>query len=222
MQPDPIVVFGAGDIAELAHFYFTHDAHRTVAAFTVDQAYLQSDRFCGLPVVPFEEVERSCPPGAHDLFVALSYAKLNALRAAKCAEARAKGYRLASYVSSKATVWPGFSSGDNCFILEDNTIQPFATIGDNVTLWSGNHIGHHARIGSNCFITSHVVVSGGVVIGENSFVGVNATLRDHVTIGRSAVIGAGSIILQDVPDFAVFTQPGAEMSKVPSNRLRRI
>ncbi len=119
-------------------------------------------------------------------------------------------------------MWPGFSAGENCFILEDNTIQPFAVIGDNVTLWSGNHIGHHARIGSNCFITSHVVVSGGVVIGEGSFVGVNATLRDHVTIGRNVVIGAGSLILHDVADYAVYTQPGAELSKVPSNRLRKI
>jgi acetyltransferase-like isoleucine patch superfamily enzyme len=67
-----------------------------------------------------------------------------------------------------------------------------------------------------------VVVSGGVVIGDNSFVGVNATLRDHVTVGRNAVIAAGALILNDVPDNAVFTQPGAELSKVPSNRLRKL
>jgi len=222
MEPNPIVVFGAGDIAELAHFYLTHDARRQVCAFTVDREYLQSERACGLPLVAFDEVATLYPPQAHDLFVAVSYAKLNALRASKCAEAKAKGYRLASYVSSKATVWPGFTAGENCFILEDNTIQPFAVIGDNVTLWSGNHIGHHARIASNCFITSHVVVSGGVVIGENCFVGVNATLRDHVTIGRNAVIGAGCIILHDVADYAVYTQPEAELSRVPSNRLRKI
>ena len=218
----PLVIFGAGDIAELAHFYFTRDAHTQVAAFTVDAAYLRDPRFCGLPVVAFEELVRSFPPDAHDLFVAVSYAKINAVRAEKCAAARALGYRLRTYVSSKATVWDGFAPGDNCFILEDNTIQPFVRVAANVTLWSGNHIGHHAEIAANCFITSQVVISGGVQVRENAFIGVNATIRDHVKIGARAVIGAGSLVLQDVPDDGVVAAGGTELSKVPSHRLRRL
>lgn len=217
-----VVIFGAGDIAEVAHFYLTRDAAAEVKAFTVDAEYLKNASFCGLPVVAFDELQREFPPSACDMFVAVSYARLNALRTERCAQARSKGYRLISYVSSKASTWPGLSIGENCFILEDNTIQPFVTIGNNVTLWSGNHIGHHASIGDNCFITSHVVVSGGVSIGESCFIGVNATIRDHVRIGRSCVIGAGSLMLQDAPDFAVYTQPAAELSKVPSTRLRKI
>jgi sugar O-acyltransferase (sialic acid O-acetyltransferase NeuD family) len=218
----PLVLFGTGDIAELAHFYFTHDAGLKVKAFTVDAAFVRGERFCDLPVVPFEEVTAGFPPDIHRMFVAVSYAKVNALRAAKYAEAKAKGYELATYVSRKATVWPGLSVGDNCFILEDNTIQPFARIGNDVTLWSGNHIGHHSMIGDHCFIASHVVVSGGVSVGENSFIGVNATVRDHVKIGRSCVIGAGCLIQEDVPDLGVCVQQPAELSRVPSNRLRKI
>jgi sugar O-acyltransferase (sialic acid O-acetyltransferase NeuD family) len=218
----PILIFGAGEIAELAHFYFTRDARIPVAAFTVDRAYVKESRFCGLPVVPFEEAPDAFAPGTHDLFVALSYAKINAVRAQKCAEGKARGYRLASYVSSKASVWDGFQAGENCFILEDNTLQPFVHIADNVTLWSGNHIGHHARVSANCFITSHVVVSGGVRIGENAFIGVNATLRDHVKIGARSVIGAGALVLEDVPDDGVVAPRGSELSKVPSHRLRRL
>ncbi len=63
-----------------------------------------------------------------------------------------------SYVSSKATVFPGAPIGDNCFILEDNTIQPFTSIGNNVVLWSGNHIGHHSVIKDHVSFTSHVVL----------------------------------------------------------------
>lgn len=217
-----LVLFGAGEIAEVAHFYLTRDGGREVAAFSVDSQYLRETSFCGLPVVSFDAVESEFPPDRFDLFVAVSYAQLNALRARKCAEARQKGYRLATYVSTRATVWPDLTVGENCFILEDNTIQPFVRIGANVTLWSGNHIGHHAVIEDNCFITSHVVVSGGVTVKENAFIGVNATIRDHVTIGRSSVIGAGSIIVGDTPDFAVMTQAAAELSRVPSTRLRRI
>jgi sugar O-acyltransferase (sialic acid O-acetyltransferase NeuD family) len=218
----PIVIFGAGDIAELAWFYFTNDVGRQVAGFTVDAEFLREPEFRGLPVAAFVEVERRFPPATHDMFVAVSYAKINALRAAKCAEAKARGYTLASYISSRATTFPGFVHGENCFVLEDNTLQPFARLGSNVTLWSGNHIGHHAQIHDNVFITSHVVISGGVVVGENSFIGVNATIRDHIAIGRFNVIGAGSLILKDTPDEAVYSQPAAELSTVPSSRLRRL
>lgn len=218
----PVLIFGAGEIAEVAHFYFTRDTSIPVAGFTVDAAYLKESRFCGLPVVPFEEAHTSFAPGAHDLFVALSYAKINAVRAQKCAEGKARGYRLATYVSSKASVWDGFQPGENCFILEDNTLQPFVRIADNVTLWSGNHIGHHARVAANCFITSHVVISGGVEVGENAFIGVNATLRDHVKIGARSVIGAGALVLEDVPDDGVVAPRGTELSKVPSHRLRHL
>jgi sugar O-acyltransferase (sialic acid O-acetyltransferase NeuD family) len=218
----PLVILGAGAIAEVAHFYFTHDAKRSVAAFTVDAEYLKERTFCGLPVTAMQDLQKAFPPQAHDLFVAMSYAKINAVRAQKCAEAKAKGYRLATYVSSKATVWPGFEPGENCFILEDNTIQPFVTIGANVTLWSGNHIGHHARIGNNCFITSHVVISGGVDVGENAFIGVNCTVRDHVRVGARSVIGAGSLVLEDVPDDGVVAARGTELSRIPSHRLRKL
>jgi sugar O-acyltransferase (sialic acid O-acetyltransferase NeuD family) len=217
----PLVIFGTGDIAELAHFYFTR-AQRTVAAFTVDGAYLKQPSFHGVPVVPFEDVQRAHPPATFDLFVAVSYARLNAVRKEKYLAAVGMGYRLASYVSDKATVLNDGRVGDNCFILEDNTIQPFASIGSDVTLWSGNHIGHHARVGDHCFISSHVVISGGVIVGEYSFIGVNATVRDHVRLGKSCVIGAGSLIQQDVPDLGVCIQQPAELSRVPSNRLRKI
>jgi sugar O-acyltransferase (sialic acid O-acetyltransferase NeuD family) len=217
-----VVIFGAGEIAETAAFYFLHDSDLAVAAYTVDKEFAGGDSFGGLPLVAFDELEQAFSPKDHALFVAVSYSKLNRLRAAKCEEAKSKGYRLVSYVSSKATVWPNFSPGENCFILEDNTIQPFARIGNNVTLWSGNHIGHHAEIGDNCFITSHVVISGGVKVGENCFIGVNATIRDHVTIGANCVIGAGALILQDAADNSVYSTPAAELSRVPSNRLRKI
>ncbi len=155
-------------------------------------------------------------------FTAVSYAGLNAVRAEKVAAARAKRYRLVSYLSSRATAFPGFELKENCFILEDNTIQPFARVGANVTLWSGNHIGHHSVIEDDVFIASHVVVSGGVRVGQGSFVGVNVTVRDHVTIGKKCVLGAGALVLEDQPDFSVVAPRGSERSKVPSNRLRSL
>lgn len=218
----PLVIFGAGDIAQLAHYYFSRDSNYEVVAFCVDASYLSQDHFCGLPVVASGNVEDKYPVDTHSFFVALSYAKLNAVRREKYDAIKAKGYRLASYISSKATVLNESRIGDNCFILENNVIQPFVTIGDNVTLWSGNHIGHHSTINDHSFLASHIVVSGGVEIGAQCFVGVNATLRDHIKIGEKCVIGAGAILLADCEAGGVYMSEATPRSPVPSSRLRKL
>lgn len=217
-----LIIFGTGDIAQLAHYYFSQDSGYEVEGFTVDEAYLQEDTFLGLPVVPFEGVTRHFRPEENEMFIALSYSKLNAIRREKYLAAKSFGYRLASYVSSRATVLNQGSIGENCFILEDNTIQPFVTIGNNVTLWSGNHIGHHSVIGDHCFIASHVVVSGGVEIGPSCFLGVNATLRDHIKVGSNCVIGAGALLLADAEPEGVYVGEATSRARVPSTRLRNI
>lgn len=217
-----VVVFGAGNIAQLAHYYFSSDSEYEVAAFTVDRDYIEKHEFCGLPVVAFEDVTNVYPPGEYQFFVALSYSKLNLVRKEKYLAAKEKGYTIVSFISSRATILNGGLIGENCFILENNTIQPFVTIGDNVTLWSGNHIGHHSTIHDNTFISSHVVVSGGVEIGEQCFIGVNSTLRDHIKIGNRCVIGAGVLLLSDAEADGVYMGAETSRSRVPSTRLRSI
>jgi sugar O-acyltransferase (sialic acid O-acetyltransferase NeuD family) len=219
---DKLIIFGAGDIGQLAHYYFERDSNYDVVAFTLDANYIKDSKFCGLPVVPFEEVAIYHPPEKYDIFIALSYTQLNELRKNKYQSAKLLGYRLPSYVSSHATVLNDGRIGENCFILEDNTIQPFVTIGNNVTLWSGNHIGHHTTIKDHCFLASHIVVSGGVVIEESCFLGVNVTLRDHITIGEKCIIGAGAVILSDLEPEGLYKVTATERSKVPSTKIKRI
>lgn len=209
----PLVVFGAGIIAELAVHYFATDSDRQVVALTVDREYRDSATRWGLPIVPFDQVLHDYPPGEVDFFIALSYSKRNAVRRDRFLTVAAAGYEFASYISSRATVLNGDRIGRNCFILENNTIQPFVTIGDNTMLWSGNHIGHHSTLGSHIYVASHVVVSGRVRVADEVFIGVNATIRDGVEIGRSAIIGAGSLIMESVPERSVVV--GQSSSPLP-------
>jgi sugar O-acyltransferase (sialic acid O-acetyltransferase NeuD family) len=218
----PLVIFGTGEIAQLAQYYFSKDTDYEIVAFTVDAEYIDANEYCGLPVVPFEEIAKHYPPTNYNLFVALSYSNLNQIRKEKYLSAKSMGYRLASYVSSYATVLNDFKMGENCFILEDNTIQPFVTIGNNITLWSGNHIGHHSTIRDHCFLASHIVVSGGVEIGESCFIGVNATLRDHIKIGEKCVIGAGTLILADAEPEGVYIGDATVRATVRSPQVKKI
>ncbi|NQY95242.1 MAG: acetyltransferase [Campylobacteraceae bacterium] len=207
--------------SEIAYYYFKNHSEYEVVSFTVDSEYKNKDTFLNLPVVDFETITNIYSTDIHEMFIAIGYRKLNSIRTNKYIEAKQKGYKLASYISKNANIYTD-KIGDNCFILEDNTIQPFTSIGNNVTLWSGNHIGHHTVVEDNCFITSHVVISGGCLIGNSSFIGVNATLRDHIRIGKNNVVGAGSLLLKDTDDNNVFMASPTELSKVPSNRLRGI
>lgn len=217
-----LVIFGGGQIAQLAHFYFSTDSCYDVVAFTVDPEFLTETTLYGLPVVSFDRVADLYPVTEYEMFVALSYSKLNSNRAKKFIAAKEMGYTLATYLSTKATYLSNSAPGENCLILEDNTIQPFVSIGDNVTIWSGNHVGHHSVIGSHCFIASHVVISGGVNVGEYCFVGVNATLRDHITIGERCVLGAGTLILGDAEAGGVYVGSASARSKIPSSRLKNL
>jgi sugar O-acyltransferase (sialic acid O-acetyltransferase NeuD family) len=216
-----IVIFGIGDSARLAHFYFTQDSPYEVVAFTVDAKYAHQPEFMGLPLVAFEEVEQHYSPDQFSLFVAVGYSKVNQLRAEKYGQAKQKGYLLVSYLSSRMTNWAK-QIGDNCFILEDNTLQPFVKIGNNVVLWSGNHIGHDTTIGDHCFIASHVVISGHVVVEPYCFIGVNATLRNDIRIGAHSVIGAGAVILKDTDEKGVYAVKTTVKHPLSSDRLPRI
>jgi len=214
-----IVIFGAGDIARLAHHYFTHDSGHEVVGFIVDREFRKDDRFLGLPLSDAEDATRDYPPSDVDLFVALSYARMNALRAEKYGAMKQMGYRLVSYVSSRCSYLSQTPPGDNCFILEDNTIQPFVTIGNNVTLWSGNHVGHDAVIEDHCFITSHVVISGYVRVGTRCFVGVNATLRNSITLAPQTLVGAGAIIMKDTQAKGVYLPERAKLFPKSSDEI---
>jgi sugar O-acyltransferase (sialic acid O-acetyltransferase NeuD family) len=214
-----LVVFGAGDIARLAHFYFTNDSEHEVVAFVVDAEYRRADAFLDLPLVRFDEVTHLYPPSEFRMFIALSYTKMNQIRANKYRHAKTLGYELVSYISSRSTFLTQIPAGDNCFILEDNTIQPFVTIGSNVTLWSGNHIGHDAKVGDHCFISSHVVVSGHVRIDECCFIGVNATLRNAITIGASTLIGAGAVVMKSTKPGSVYLGTRAERFAKNSDQI---
>ncbi len=199
-----VVIFGLQDYAELAHFYLEHDSAHDVVAFCVNRDYLpESGRFKGLPVVAYEDVVDTHPPGDFQLFAPMSPKKMNRQREQVFLDIKEKGYQMISYVSSKATTF-GNEIGENCFILEDNTLQPFTQIGDNVVLWSGNHIGHHGRIHDHVTVTSHVVMSGHCEIGAYSFLGVNATLRDGIAIGEGTFVAMAAAVMKSTEPWSVY------------------
>ncbi|WP_432409973.1 acetyltransferase [Rasiella sp. SM2506] len=199
-----VIIFGLLDTAELAHYYLENDSEHEVVAFTVNKEYLNVKEFRGLPVIAFEDIETRYPPEDFNLFAPMTAKQMNKLREQVYNEGKAKGYNFITYISSKATICDN-EIGENCFILEDNTIQPFTKIGNNVVLWSGNHIGHHGIIKDHVFFTSHVVLSGHCIVESHCFFGVNATIRDYAHLSKGSLIAMGaSLTKQETEEWGVY------------------
>jgi sugar O-acyltransferase (sialic acid O-acetyltransferase NeuD family) len=215
-----VIIFGVQDFAQLAKFYLQHDSEHEVVAFSVNEQYMPEGKtFEGFPVVAFEKVETTYPPSEFKFFAPMSPSRMNRLRESVYQKIKDKGYDFVSYVSSKATVFPGAQIGDNCFILEDNTIQPFTSIGNNVVLWSGNHIGHHSVIKDHVSFTSHVVLSGHCTVEPFAFFGVNATIRDGIHIAEGSFIAMAAAVTRDTEPWGVYKGNPAQKGDTLSTEL---
>lgn len=218
----PIVLYGAGKIAEVLLYFLRHHSDYEVVACTVDRAFLPSESWMGLPMVAFEEVERHYPPEKHSMFVALGYQELNAFRARKCAESKGKGYSLISYIHPQSGLPRDCEYGENCFIMNHVMIHPRVRLGNNVFVWSGAMIGHHSNIGDDCWLTSCVNISGVVTVGKGCFFAVNATVAHNVVVGDECFIGANALITKCTDDRQVFLAENSKPFRLNSHQFLRM
>lgn len=200
-----LIIFGTGTLAELALYYFTNDSRYQVVAFCADQQFVHSGNFNGLPLVAFEEIAQLYSPEHHEMFIAVGYKNNNQIKKSKFDQAKALGYKLASYISSKSAYWPDCTTiGENVMVMENNTLQPFCIIGNNVLIWAGTMIAHHTKIEDHVTITSHTVIGGNCTIGEMTFIGQNATLRDGITIVPNTIIATGANVVKSIGESGVY------------------
>lgn len=199
-----LILFGVGEYAELVHFYFTNDSDYDVVAFCVDKMYKKQDELLGLPVIEFEKIEERYSPDKFFFFTAIGYSKLNKNRIEKYYAIKEKGYKLASYVSSKNSVWSNFKVGENTIIMENNTIMPFSKVGNNVLVFVGNIIAHHMVIEDHVSITSHCAIGGNVIIKSGAFIGLNSTIRDGLIISENTIIATSSNVVKDTEEGEVY------------------
>lgn len=201
-----VIIFGNQQNAELAKFYLEFEYNLSVACFCIDGNYIKENNYCKKPIIPFEEISEKCNTEFFKFFAPLSD---NELREKKYLEIKNKGYEFISFVSPKCVNYGNI--GDNCFILENNTIQYGVTIGNNNIIWSGNHIGHHSTIKDCCFVSSHVVICGNCKIEKYSWIGVNSSIKEWITIGEKTILGMGSNVLKDTMGGLYYGSPARKM-----------
>ncbi len=110
-------------------------------------------------------------------------------------------------VGRGAYVGTGVELGDNC------KVQNYALVYEPAKLANGVFIGpavvltndHYPRAinADGSLKSAHDWEPVGVTIGEGASIGASATCVAPVTIGRWALVGSGSVVIKDVPDFAL-------------------
>ena len=78
-----LILFGVGQMSEIAYSYFSTDSKYTVVGFCVDKSHFKDDKYKNLPVVSFEEVENVFSINTHCMFIPLAAKDSNRLRERK-------------------------------------------------------------------------------------------------------------------------------------------
>ncbi len=134
-------------------------------------------------------------------------------------------------ISSGAKIWhyaqvrEGAVVGENCIVGRGAYIGPDVEVGDNCKIQNYALVYEPAKLARGVFIGPAVVLTNdhfprainadgtpksaddwqpvGVDIREGASIGANSTCIAPITIGRWALVGAGSVVVKDVPDFAL-------------------
>jgi acetyltransferase EpsM len=134
---------------------------------------------------------------------ALLKAKESYGRSQKIEQLRIPLERYYTLIHPHATVSKSAKVGYGTFIGPHANIMPNVIIGNHCSFRASANVGHDCIIGNYCYMGPNSNVSGRVKLGDGVHVGPNASVLDRLEIGSYSVIGIGSVVLENVPAFAI-------------------
>jgi sugar O-acyltransferase (sialic acid O-acetyltransferase NeuD family) len=212
-----LIIYGNGRIARIIYQYVKNQYD--VVCFTVEKSYLTDSEVEGIPVLPFESIERTYPPKKFVMLVAIGYVQMNRVRQEKSLEAKKRGYELVNYIHPSVHVHDDLVLGENNVILDQVSLQPGVSIGSNNFIWSNAVVAHGCSVEDNCWITSGTTIAGDSTIKSGSFLGVNSTVGHNLVIGTHNFIGANSLIVHSTVSDAVYVSRESEKHRLDSHRF---
>ena len=179
-----IVIFGAGTLAEIVHYYITKDMKGNVIAFIVDEINSQNNDeniLLGLPIYSWDQFLKKFSNEEVGIFVAIAYKNL---RNKKFVFNRFidAGYKMINVVSKSAYISEKSIEGVNNLILPNVVIEPNSKIGSNNIIWWNSTICHDVEIGNHNFFASNIVIGGKSKIGDLCFMGFASTIADYIQV----------------------------------------
>lgn len=193
-----IVVYGRRLLSKMLFNDAYDQENFKIVAFCVDRDYLDnSGKFCGLPQIAFEDVQKVYPPSEFDM-VALDASIEH--KTTLFDRAKEKGYLLRNYISKRSIVSSDIKMGENNIIFEQCYIGPETIMQDNNIIRQLVYIGHELTMGSHVIITASTTIGGVCTIEDKVFIGLNSTIANKIHIKKKALIGAGTVVIRDIEE----------------------
>lgn len=186
-----VIIFGVSDLGRLLYWYLKKDTNREVVAFTADKKYIKDDLFLDLPVVEFEDINKSFKPEDHEILIAIGNRKMNQIRQEVFIKCKEKGYTVASYIHSTVSLNSN-NLGEGNIILENSLIYPFSKIGNGNLLWDHVLISHDCKVGNFNTFSSYADLCGYVTIGNNGYYGKHCIIHDFAIMADYTLVGAAA------------------------------
>jgi UDP-2-acetamido-3-amino-2,3-dideoxy-glucuronate N-acetyltransferase len=118
-----------------------------------------------------------------------------------------------AHVMNGARIGADCNIGDHAFVEAGVRLGNNVTVKNGVSIWQGVEVEDDVFLGPNCVFTNdpnpraYIKKTGDSLVSTRvrtrATIGANATIVCGITIGQYAFIGAGTVVIRDVPDFAM-------------------
>ena len=103
--------------------------------------------------------------------------------------------------------------GKGTIIQAGSIITPDTKIGEHVHINMDCSVAHDCVLEDFTTLSPGVHINGFTTIGSCVFIGTGAVAKDRVKIGRGSIIGAGTVLIDDVPEFSLYVGIPGKLKK---------
>lgn len=217
MTNQKLIIYGAGPFAALLYKYLEYDTSYEVVAFCVDAQYRSCEKFCDLPLVDFDNIEKLYPSNEFSMIVAIGYSSMR-MRKVLFDKAKHKGYQLENYIHS-SVVNLAASMGDNNIILPGCVIEPNVILGHNNVVWSMTLLGHDCIVGDHNYISAKCLISGDSTVANLCFIGNGVVMVNGLQISNETCVAASSYLRKSTQELGLYAGNPAKLIKYNENGI---
>ncbi len=191
-----LIIFGTSEFSEYVFQTIKKEGIVKVIGFTVDKEHLSKNEFNHLPVFAFEDLPKLIDISSCGILITVGYTKMNQVRKEVYRKCKALGYKVATYISSRA-ICDSDSIGEGCLVMPMAYIPPITTLGICSVVNTATILGHTSHIGDFNWFAGNVVTGGNVRVDNNCFLGMNSLVKNGIHVASKTMIGAYSYLSED-------------------------
>lgn len=187
-----VLLFGVSPLSERIAYYVEHgDSVKdfSVKGFVIDDKYFSEDNFVGKKIYRYSEAKENFIETV-PIIVCIGYKNMNENRKNIFYRLQADGWKIESYISSRANIDTDLIGEGNIFI-ETASVGVSCKIGDGNIFDGRSYLGHHSVIGNFNFLGNNSTTGGKIQMGDCCFIGMNSTIRNGVEVHDKTLLGAG-------------------------------